>query len=172
MPIPGPRTQTGPVPGYDNPGYEQPHRFNDWERPGPVAWPGESSGLSIVSRRGMVLGEGQIRRFWKQSVDLIAAAAPYSWTGNGPSPDHPSVSMGGVGITRALRYMTRSVYAIGGVDNTRYPGLHTRIPKFNRGKRVTVNAGQRQGTPTVRNRMSSFGSRVPTLNQPSQDAQQ
>jgi hypothetical protein len=71
----------------------------------------------------------------------------------------------GLDITRALRYMTRSVYARSGEDNTRFPGLHTRILMRSRSKPVTIGAGQVRTRPTVRNRMTSFGSRVPTINQ-------
>lgn len=161
MPIAGPRTQFGPDNGYRNPGFEQPDRFNHWDRPGPVFWPGRSPGLMVVTLRGCTLAVGQIRRLWSQSVDLIGAQASYSWTANrnlGDSPD-------GVGITRAKRYMTRSVYVPGGTDNTRYAALHTIVRKENYHKFVTTGAGQVRGRPTIRNRLTSFGSRVPTLNQ-------
>jgi hypothetical protein len=61
--------------------------------------------------------------------------------------------------------MTRSVYIGGGLDHSRYDELHTIVNKQNYYKTVTVNAGQRRNSPTVRNRLTSFGSRVPTLNQ-------
>lgn len=165
MPIPGPRNQFGPDPGYRNPLDEAPNRINQWNRPGPVWWPGRSPGTMIVTLRGCRLGFGQIRQLWRQSVNLIPAQAPYSWTKSAPGPDRPVDSPGGLGITRALRYMTRSVYAAGGTDNTRYAMLHTVVKKQNMYKTVTVNAGQQRNRPTVRNRMTSFGSRVPTLNQ-------
>lgn len=75
------------------------------------------------------------------------------------------MSPGGLGITRALRYMTHSVYAPAGTDSTRFAALHTVIRKQNMYKTVTVNVGQNRNRPTVRNRITSFGSRVPTLNQ-------
>ena len=161
MPIPGPRNQFGPAPGYRNPDNEGLTFFNQWNRPGPVWWPGRSPGFMTITLRGCVLGYGQIRRMWKQSIDFISAQAPYSWANNGPT-NSPVV---GVGITRALRYMTRSVYMGQGIDNTRYEELHTYVGKQNAYKPVTVGAGQKRGQPTVRNRMTSFGSRVPTLNQ-------
>lgn len=161
MPIPGPRNQFGPNPGYRNPGNEGVDRFNLWNRPGPVWWPGRTPGLMTITLRGCVLGYGQIRRLWRQAIDLIPAQAPYSWTNNGPtnSPTTP------VGITRALRYMTRSVYMGQGIDNSRYENMHTYVGKQNAYKPVTVGAGQKRNQPTVRNRITSFGSRVPTLNQ-------
>jgi hypothetical protein len=61
--------------------------------------------------------------------------------------------------------MTRSVYAGGGIDHTRFDELHTTVVKQNTYKTITVGRGQTRSRPTVRNRMSSFGSRVPSLNQ-------
>lgn len=165
MPIPGPRSQLGPDPGYRNPDLEQPDRFNRWDRPGPVWWPGRSPGAMFITLRGNVLGVGQIRRMWKQAINLIPAQAPFSWTDSAPAPGRPIASPGPIGITRALRYMTRSVYMGAGTDHSRYDALHTVIVKRNTYKTVTVNAGQKRNQPTVRNRMTSFGSRVPTLNE-------
>lgn len=172
VPIPGPRTQDGPVPGYRNPDGETPNRFNRWHRPGPVAQQGRTPGLMEVSTRGMVLGAGQIRRMWRQGVNLINAQAAYSWSTMSPAPDRPIVQPPAVGVTRALRYRTLSLYAGSGIDNTRFSGLHTRIYPRVRSKPVTLGAGQVRTRPTVRNRNTSFGSRVPTLNQPVQGAEQ
>lgn len=163
MPIPGPRTQFGPLDGYRNPDDAAPDLFNHWKRPGPVWWPGRSPGTMVMDLRGCKLGFGQIRKLWRQSIDFTGAMAPYSWTSNGG--DDGQASAGGVGITRALRYMTRSVYIGNGLDNTRYDELHTVIKKQNTYKTVTVNAGQKRNQPTTRNRLTSFGSRAPTLNQ-------
>jgi hypothetical protein len=171
MPVPGPRTQTGPDPGYNNPGLEAPDRINFWNRPGPCWWPGRSPGTMVITLRGCILGVGQIRRLWRQSVDLIPAQASFSWSTNSPAPGRPVLTPGPLDITRALRYMTRSVYDWGGTDNTRFAGMHTPVGKRNAYKTVTINVGQRQGTPTVRNRLTSFGSRVPTLNQQIEAAQ-
>ena len=164
MPVPGPRTQERPDPGYRNPEGREPDLFNHWNRPAPVVWPGRSPGMSVISLRGCVLAAGQIRRLWRQAVDMIPAQAAFSWTENAPAPGRPITSPGGVDITRALRYMTRSVYVAGGTDNTRFAALHTRVTKTNVYKTVTVGKGGRN-KPTVRNRLTSFGSRVPTLNQ-------
>lgn len=161
MPVPGPRTQTGPDPGYRNPEGRYPDFFNHWLRPGPIWWPGRSPGTMVMTLRGNRLGFGQIRRLWRQAVDYIPAFPPYSWTEGGVTG---SGSQGGLGITRALRYMTRSIYTGGGIDHSRFDELHTVIVKQNVYKTVTVGAGQRRNPPTVRNRLTSFGSRVPTLN--------
>ena len=172
MPVPGPRTQFGPDDGYRNPEGRAPDFFNNWDRPGPVWWPGRSPGTMVMSLRGNRLGFGQIRRLWKQSIDLIPAQAAYSWSAQSPTPDRPVTNVGGYMLTRALRYMTRSVYIGGGIDHTRYDELHTVINKQNMYKQVTVNAGQVRGRPTIRNRLTSFGSRVPALNQAVAAAQQ
>jgi|SRR5215831_2373655 len=167
MPVPGPRTQIGPDPGYRNPENREPNLFNLWLRPAPVIWPGRSPGMMVITLRGCILGAGQIRRLWRQSVDMIPAQGAFSWTTNANSSD----GRPGFDITRALRYMTRSVYAAGGTDHTRFDMLHTKVDKRNAYKTVTVNRGQNRNRPTVRNRLTSFGARVPTLNQQVQAAQ-
>lgn len=164
MPTPGPRTQTGPAEGYRNPGMEQPTRLNHWERPGPVMVPGRTPGTMFLTMRGNVLAPGQIRRLWKQSLAYVAAQAAYSWTHNSPAPGRPVISQDGFFITRAIRYMTRSVYIPAGVDNSRFEGIHTKIASRHNSKPVTLPAGGVKNRPTVRNRLTSFGSRVPTLN--------
>lgn len=166
MPIPGPRTQFGPLPGYRNPENRAPTLFNQWKRPGSVAWPGRTPGMMTVTLRGCILAAGQIRRLYRQTINFIPAQSPYSWSQNGPQPSRPiSFPVAGFEITRALRYMTRSLYVGAGIDNTRYDELHTVVRKQNYYKVITVGRGQTRTRPTVRNRMTSFGSRVPTLNQ-------
>lgn len=167
MPIPGPRNQYAPLPGYANPGNEDPDRFNRWGRPGPVIESGRSPGTMVRSLRGNVQGAGQVRRMWRQTVNLISAQAAYSWTRSAPGPGRPIGSPGPVGITRALRYLARSTYVAGGTDATRIGGMHTQVRHHARGLPVTIPAGGVRNRPTLRNRMTSFGSRVPVLNSPS-----
>ena len=164
MPVPGPRTQFAPLPGYTNPDGEDATRINMWGRPAPVADSGRTAGTMEHSTRGNVLGGGQIRRMWRQSIDYVAAQAGYSWTHSAPSPGSPVPFPGGYYITRALRYMTRSVYAGAGIDNSRYAALHTVVHPKVRSKPVSINAGGVRSRPTVRNRLTSFGSRVTPLN--------
>lgn len=185
MPIPGPRNQFGPLPGYRNPLnpgvdepaglMEYPRRFNLWLRPPPVVRLGMTPGVQFITRRGEILGDGFIRYYWRQAVNYVAAQAPYSWTVNSPDPSRPGLqsSYGGYQVTRALRYMTRNIGingATSGVDNTRFEGLHTPIaPRSrrslaSRGQKVTVAGGSVRVRPTVRNRTTSFGSRVPPIN--------
>lgn len=165
MPIPGPRTQFGPDPGYRNPDGEQANKFNMWLRPGPVYWPGRTPGLMAITLRGCILGAGTVRRLYRQSIDLIGAQGPFSWTDNATDNMPNSGNSGGVDITRALRYKTSSLYVGAGIDNSRYGALHSVVRKQNMYKTVTVAGGSVRGRPTVRNRLTSFGSRVPTLNQ-------
>lgn len=172
MPIPGPRTQSGPVSGYRNPDNAAPVLFNHWKRPDSILWPGRTPGMMTITLRGCTLAAGQIRRLWRQSIDLIPGQSPFSWTENRPQPgDSNSTPIDGVGITRALRYMTRSVYVGAGVDHTRTDGFHTVVRKENYYKVITVGKGQTRSRPTVRNRLTSFGSRVPTLNHAVQAAE-
>lgn len=160
MPVPGPRGQRAPLPGYTNPDGEHPDRFQRWKRPGPVSDPGRSPGTMFLSVRGNILAAGTIRIMWRQTVDFIAAQNPVSWTAGLPVKSRPRA----LDITRSLRYMARSLYVAGGTDNSRYSNLHTQIkPRVNH-KPVTIGGGQVRNRPTVRNRLTSFGSRVPTLN--------
>ena len=165
MPIPGPRTQFGPDPGYRNPGFEQPNRINMWKRPGPVFWPGRTPALMAITLRGCVLAAGQIRSLYRQTVNFTSAQDAYSWTANGLGADGIPNGVRVVGLTRSLRYMTKSLYMGAGIDNSRYENLHTLVRKENFYKPVTLAQGSVRGRPTVRNRLTSFGSRVPTLNQ-------
>lgn len=165
MPIPGPRTQHGPLPGYRNPESREPDLFNLWKRPGPVPWPGRTPGMMVITLRGCVLGAGQIRRLWRQSVNFTPAQSAFSWTDNKPQPGHSNATpAAGFEVTRALRYLTRSLYVGGGIDHTRFDELHTVVRQEHYYKQITVGRGQTRSRPTVRNRLTSFGSRVPTLN--------
>lgn len=167
-----PRNQYGPLPGYTNPNGEQMNHINLWGRPAPVAQMGRTPGLMQISLRGCVLGAGQIRRMWRQAVNVIPASPPFSWSENAPQPGRQiSSNPGADGVTRAFRYMTRSLYMGSGFDSTRLSGLHTRIYPRVRSKPVTLGAGQVRTRPAVRNRITSFGQRVPTINQPVQGAE-
>lgn len=157
-----PRTQFGTLPGYTNPLGQTPDFINLWDRPPPVTEMGRSPGLMETTLRGCILGAGQVRRMWRQAVNYIPASPPYSWTEN-RNVGSPQVV--GVGVTRALRYMTRSFYVGSGIDYTHFSGLHTEIQPRVRSKPVTIGKGQTRSRPTVRNRMTSFGSRVQTLNE-------
>lgn len=184
MPVPGPRTQQRPLPGYNNPAIQaRPNvagetyrrhvrtatgpqipgrRWNRWHLPAPVADMGRTPGLMFVSRNTHVLGAGIVRRYWRQLVNYIPAQPHYSWAGN----RHEQGAAMPVGVTRALRYMTLCVSKQAGTDGTHFAGLHTKIIPQQRQSRVAGGrAGLVRSRPTVRNRISSFGSRVQPLNQ-------
>jgi hypothetical protein len=164
MPLPGPRNQFGADPGYANPLHETPTRLQLWLRPAAIVWPGESAGTGVISRRGNRQAPGQVRRLWRQAVNVIPASEPYSWTMNAPQPGRGLTrAYGPLGLTRATRYLTRSLYMGQGIDNSRYEELHTTVQSRHNYKPVTHGSGAR-GRPTTRNRMTSFGSRVPVLN--------
>jgi hypothetical protein len=134
---------------------ETPLRFHD---PAHVfaAIPGESPGLSEHDRVTGVEAPGQVRRLWHQLIS--------------PIPPPPPVRVADAPFTgqRAIRYKTSSFYLPAG-DQQRFsrdgiPGLHTIIVQATRQDRPTLTAGVRRNPPTVRNRITSFGSRVPPLN--------
>lgn len=167
MPVPGPRFgQDRSAQGYGNPDEQLPLRFLR-VLPRFLAWAGQSPGLMETDLRGMVLLPVQVRRFWRQAIDYVAPQAPSSWTSNTPGPPGgpgDAFQVVGQGITRALRYKTQSFYVAAGTDGTRFSELHTVVLPHARGKPVTVAAGSVRYAPTVRNRLTSFGSRVPPLN--------
>lgn len=121
--------------------------------------PGYTPGVQDIDPAADASGGGTIRRLWRQAVNFIPAPPPFSWTENPPL------------ITRALRYKASSVFRGAGSSNTRFgaPRLHVQ-PRHNM-RPVTLAAGNLQGRPAVRNRLTSFGSRVPTVNRPSRAAQ-
>ncbi len=159
MPVPGqPRNPFGQAP--DRILLEQP-RFDGY---GPG---GEAAHFAGRSLRGMIQAAGQIRHLWRQKAGYAAGPPGYSWTINGPTSNLSAAR--GFQLTRALRYLTRSVYFGAGSDNTRLSELHTAVVMRSRAKPVTVGAGQQRGKPVTRNRLTSFGSRVPPLqNRPNQ----
>jgi hypothetical protein len=169
MPVPGVRDQFRDY-TVRNPDGETMHFFERVPYHG-IADTGRSPGTMERSLRGCVLAAGQIRALWRQSVDYIAGSPAYSWTANAPQPGRSVYAPGGFAITRALRYMTRSVYAWGGTDSTRLSEQHTIIAPQVRSKYPTIGAGQKRYAPTVRNRLTSFGSRVPPANKRVQAAE-
>lgn len=174
MPVPGPRNQFRAVSGYRNPEAEVPDMFNRWKRPGPVMMAGRTPGTMVLDLRCTVLAPGQIRRLYKQAINYVAAQPPYSWTENGPQPDQPVTNgVRGFEITRGWRYLISSRYQ-GAGDNLNYSKdhMHTYVSTRHVNPTPTVGAGNGgRNQPTIRNRLTSFGSRVPTLNVRVQAAQ-
>lgn len=163
MPPFAPRNQYGPLPGYDNPLDQQPNRLNHWDRPQPVIVLGLTPGTMEFNRAPGVTAFGVIRRMWRQAVNNIGGS-PYSQLTMSPAPGRPVGYGGAIGITRALRYLCSSHYMAAGNDNTAFRVGHTSVPITARSLPVTVGAGTMSGRPVIRNRMTSFGSRVSPLN--------
>lgn len=145
-----------------NPFGQTPDRF-ELERPRHPVIAGRTAGTMRRELRGMILAAGQIRHNWRQAIAYMAGPPEYSWTAGGPLSNVSAAR--GFQLTRALRYLTRTLYMGAGIDNTRNAGLHSTITPQVRSKPVTVNAGQQRGKPTIRNRLTSFGSRVTPLEQ-------
>lgn len=143
-----------PVPGQPrNPFGQTPDRFHE-RRKVFVARPGESPGLMDVDdTRVDTAAPGTIRRLWLQAVNMIPAPPPFA------------VAEAPTTISRALRYKASSLYQRAGNDNTRFGARRPIVPARHNQRPVTVAAGNQQGRPTIRNRMTSFGRRVPPVNQ-------
>lgn len=103
---------------------------------------------------------GTQRRNWHSSIGSSAGPAPFSWVDNPPE------------ITRPLRYKATSSFRGAGNSAT----MTTAGPRPVRTRQarmspITRQAGNAPARPSVRNRLTSFGSRVPPVNQPSPNAQ-
>lgn len=134
-----------------NPLDERPNRWRTRARVF-VARPGESPALMDVDTRATTQARGTIRRVYRQSVNLLPPATPFSWTQNPPI------------VTRSLRYKATSVYRPAGANHTRYGAKRKIITPRHNQPVPTIGAGQLQRKPTIRNRIISFGSRVPPVN--------
>lgn len=148
------RTFGGDVVSVDTAG-ETPLRFHETARVN-VVRPGETPGTSEHDRSTGIEAPGQIRRLWHQLISPVPAPPPFQ------------VSAAPFTGQRAIRYRSQSVYRAAG-NMLRFvrgdaQGLHTVIVNQSRQDRPTIGTGQNRNRPTVRNRMSSFGSRVPPLN--------
>ncbi len=147
MPTPGVQLTDG-----RNPLGQRPNRWRE-RRHVFVARPGESPGLMDVSdTRVDTLAEGTIRRLWRQAWNMIPAPPPFP------------VSQAPTTMQRALRYKASTVFRAVGTDNTRMGARRPIVPNRHRSRPVTVAAGNLQGRPVLRNRIISFGRRVPPLN--------
>jgi hypothetical protein len=163
MPVPGPRTQRGPRPGYDNPEHRTSQLFNLWDRPPPVMYAGQTPGTKVLCLNGFVLAPGQIRRMWRQKINQILPAPPYNQVTLSPAPGREQGVPAPVDVTRGMRYMA-STRNQGSGDNLSHWGGHSIVHRQNVNPTPTVGAGNVRNQPTVRNRLTSFGARVPTLN--------
>lgn len=114
--------------------------------------PGRSPGLMETDLETGTLAAGTVRRLWQPIISPVPAPPPFE------------VSAQPTTITRTTRYSTRNFYQPSGSSDSRFLGLHTVIKQAVRSKPVSRGSGGTLGRPTLRNRMSSFGSRVPPLN--------
>ena len=106
---------------------------------------------------------GTLRRLWRNLAGYIGGAPPFSWTANAFAAD-PRPVQGGA-VSTPLRYLvdTRNVLTVGNQLSRpmRRPPLPPRIAHPAPALVLAGNVGFR---PTIRARVPSFGSRVPTLN--------
>lgn len=103
-----------------------------------------------------------IRRVVHAKAASIAAPPPEQWSW----VDNPRV------VTVPVRYRASTRFRAAGTSNTLVRGVPRPIRKATSVQpRVTRQAGNAPSRPTVRNRLTSFGSRVPTLNPPSPNAE-
>lgn len=141
-----------------NPLQQAPTRFREGPRVH-VARPGQSPGTMEYDEQTGREAPGFIRRLWLQTL------------GGVPAPPPVDVSSAPAIFTRAIRYRAQSFYLPGGTKNSRFSMLHTVIRMAAREPHPTLSAGTRRGRPVIRNRMSSFGSRVTPLNRRAPAAQ-
>lgn len=150
-----------PTPGVArNPLRETPDRFRR-TRQVFVPKSGQTPGLQDVDLRFDAAAAGTIRRLYRQAINLILPAPEISWSYNNGQGE----------ITRAARYKASSVYSQAGSSNTRFGAPRPMVAARHNRRPVTLGAGNRQSRPTVRNRLTSFGKRVPPTNQPSPAAE-
>lgn len=105
---------------------------------------------------------GTIRRFIMPALRYVGAQGPFSWTENSFSPDAPK----GQGMnTNPLRYLISTTDVLTAGNQRSNPMLRPAIPpSVAAPSPPLVLAGNVQGRPTLRQRVPSFGSRIPALN--------
>lgn len=112
--------------------------------------------------RETVANPGTIRRFVMPALRYVGAQGPFSWTENAFSPDAPR---GPGGQSNPLRYLisTTDTTTAGNLRSNpmRRPAVP---PSVASPSPPLVLAGNVQGRPTLRQRVPSFGSRIPALN--------
>lgn len=121
---------------------------------------------------------GTIRRWWRTPIGFITAkgSSDFSWTRNDfdELPDNRDQYGNPIRlqVTGALRFLvsTRDVLTAGNQRSNPIARTVTPPRSFQPAPPLTW-VGNKQHRPTIRNRMSSFGSRVPPENAESPDAQ-
>lgn len=112
--------------------------------------------------RHTVLNPGTIRRWIMPALRYVGAQGPFSWTENSFSPDAPR---GPGGQTNPRRFLISTVDTLTAGNQLSNPMLRPAIPPtVAYPAPPLVLAGNVQGRPTLRQRVPSFGSRIPALN--------
>jgi hypothetical protein len=133
--------------------HERPHVFIQRE--------GMTPGVQDIDRSADKAAPGTIRRLWKQTVNFIPAGPQLSHTLNHVTST-PTVLA--APLTVATRYRASTVFRGAGSTNTRFGAPRPIITPRHNQPRITLAGGNLQGRPTSRNRLTSFGSRVPPVN--------
>lgn len=105
------------------------------------------------------LAPGSIRRDVYTQINSIPAPPPFGWA------DNPRI------FTNPLRYRVSTRFRRIGNSRAINAALRPIVRRQVAVSTVTRQVGNKPSQPTVRNRLTSFGSRVPPLNQPSPNAQ-
>jgi hypothetical protein len=114
--------------------------------------------------RVTVANPGTIRRFLMPALRYVGAMGPFSWTENSFSPDAPR---GPGGQTNPLRYLISTTDTLTAGNLLSNPMMRPAVPpSVAYPAPPLVLAGNVQGRPTLRQRVPSFGSRIPALNTP------
>lgn len=112
--------------------------------------------------RETVANPGTIRRFVMPALRYVGAQGPFSWTGNSFSPDAPK---GPGGQSNPLRYLISTIDTLTAGNQLSNPMQRPAIPPtVAYPAPPLILAGNVQGRPTLRQRVPSFGSRIPSLN--------
>lgn len=123
-----------------------------------VARVGQYGGLDDIQIADAVQPGVTVRRNVHTQVNSIAAPPPFGWV------DNPPV------VTSPLRYRATTRFRRVGTDRSINAAARPIVPRKIQQSIITRQAGNAPSRPTVRNRLMSFGSRVPTLNAPSPNA--
>jgi hypothetical protein len=130
---------------------ETPDRFHERTRVF-LQRPGESPAVMETDTRALSEAPGTIRRLWRQNLAPVGAPPPFVVSAR------PAVAQ------RQVRFKAGTRYKASGTLNSRFSELHTTIRQAIREPTPRLSTGVRRGMPTVRNRLTSFGSRVDPLN--------
>ena len=106
---------------------------------------------------------GKVRRWFTVTTQPVPATPPFSW----PRDSFDAQTGGLVPGCQPIRYLiSDNCQGDEGGNQLSNPGARAVTPFIrSAGNPPLIRAGQQQGRPTVRSRLTSFGSRVPPINQ-------